>query len=268
MSENSAPVSVIIPCYRCANTIERAVKSVQVQTVAPAQIVLIDDASRDETLDKLKAIAATLGSDKAQLIEMRENGGPAAARNAGWDIAAQPYIAFLDADDSWHPRKIEIQYGWMADHPEAAFSSHAWAPLREDGDPDDVSGTWQARRITARGVLRHNISSTPTVMLRRDLPFRFDPDMRFAEDYLLWMRIVLGGCPCYHLPVPLTFLPKAAYGAGGLSGHLWKMERGELRAYGKLHAEGLISRAVWLYLCGFSLTKYVRRVVIVAAGNG
>jgi len=99
-------------------------------------------------------------------------------------------------------------------------------------------------------------------MLRRGIPFRFDEDMRCAEDYLLWMRIVLSGLPSYHLGVPLAFLHKACYGDGGLSGELWNMERGELTAYSRLRKSGLIRPSAHIVLSAYSLLKYLRRTVV------
>src|SRR5438309_8195778 len=111
----TAPVSVIIPCYRCAATIERAMLSVAEQSVRPAEAILIDDASGDNTFAVMEKIRNKYG-DWIRIVALPMNQGAAAARNAGWHAATQPYIAFLDADDAWHPRKIEIQYGYMQQH--------------------------------------------------------------------------------------------------------------------------------------------------------
>ncbi|MHB1099234.1 MAG: glycosyltransferase family 2 protein, partial [Burkholderiales bacterium] len=113
MSLAKVPVSVIIPCYRCAETIARAVDSVLKQTLPPEEILLVEDCSGDDgnTLAVLHSLQQN--NPFIRVIPLAKNGGPAAARNAGWDAAKQPYIAFLDADDAWHPKKLEIQYSWM-----------------------------------------------------------------------------------------------------------------------------------------------------------
>ena len=92
------PVSVIIPCYRCADTIERAVESVALQTSPPQEIFLVEDCSDDtgktlQTLQRLKQIY----QDKFEIniIVLKTNNGPGGARNAGWSEATQPYLAFL-----------------------------------------------------------------------------------------------------------------------------------------------------------------------------
>jgi glycosyltransferase involved in cell wall biosynthesis len=125
--EEAASVSVIIPCYRCAETVERALDSILRQTMRPSEILFVEDASADEgkTLDKLhQLVAAYDGKIDIQILCMDTNGGPGEARNFGWAHALQPYIAFLDADDAWHPHKIEIQYLWMKTHPDVALSCH------------------------------------------------------------------------------------------------------------------------------------------------
>src|SRR5688572_15186507 len=102
-----APVSVVVPCYRCAATIGDAIASIVDQTARPAEVLLVEDCSGDDTLEALHRIAAAYEPGWIKVIAMPANGGPSRARNTGWQQAEQPYIAFLDADDTWAPRKLE-----------------------------------------------------------------------------------------------------------------------------------------------------------------
>jgi Glycosyl transferase family 2 len=111
--------AVVIPAYNAARTLARAIDSVLAQTYPPAEIWVIDDASTDGTL----ALAASY-SPKVQLIQLPHNQGPSAARNAGWDAAAADYIAFLDADDAWHPLKLELVARHLAQTPGIRFLGH------------------------------------------------------------------------------------------------------------------------------------------------
>lgn len=86
------PVTVVIPCFCCASTIKRAVDSVAQQTQKPAEVILVDDASGDNTLEVLHKIANQY-SGWVKVIGLINNQGAANARNVGWDAAAQPYIA-------------------------------------------------------------------------------------------------------------------------------------------------------------------------------
>src|SRR5688572_19076100 len=91
---NFAPVSVVVPCYRCGGSIGRAVASVLAQSARPAELIVVDDASDDASPQAIAALGAGV-----RAVRLARNQGPAAARNAGWAAATQPYLAFLDADD-------------------------------------------------------------------------------------------------------------------------------------------------------------------------
>jgi glycosyltransferase involved in cell wall biosynthesis len=264
--QDLAPVSVVIPCYRCADTIGRAVASIAAQTTRPAEVILVDDWSGDETPDRLHALKHEHPDGWIQVIALPENGGPGTARNAGWEQATQPYIAFLDADDAWHPQKIEIQYGWMSAHPEAALSGHACRQVKGVGDEQVgsrlVPGEVAFRPVSPRQLLLSNRFSTPSVMLKRSLPHRFLPGKRHSEDFLVWCELCLDGHPCYSSDAPLALLYKAAFGEGGLSGNLGKMQNGEMDAYRRLRDSGRINRLAMVFLLFWSVAKYVRRVII------
>jgi glycosyltransferase involved in cell wall biosynthesis len=262
------PVSVVIPCYCCSETIERAVSSVINQTQMPVEIWLVDDASPDDgrTLNKLYELKMRYADTvQIEVIALPINGGPSVARNTGWDAATQPYITFLDADDAWHTQKLEIQYEWMKEHPEIALTGHKCLWLKEDSFPQSSEPLpkveeFQVRRITKLSLLFSNRFSTPSVMLKNELPFRFEPQKRYSEDYLLWLQIALSGYQGVFLDLPLAYLYKAPYGEEGLSSNLWNMEKGELDTYHRVHKEGYINLFAWLFLVLFSLAKFCRRV--------
>lgn len=260
----SVPVSVIVPCYRCSATIDRAVESISLQTARPAEVILIDDGSGDDTLAALQRLQQRHGADWIKVIVQEKNSGPSVVRNAGWAMATQPYLAFLDADDSWHPRKIELQYGWMAAHPEVALTGHAVVVLRGNEEVPEVAVPLLANQVSAKRLLLSNRFSTPTVMLKRNLGFRFEPAKRCSEDYLLWLSMVLRGHIAYRFEAVLAYLHKEHFGEGGLSGQLWAMERGELDAYRQVYNEKLLSALSLAALSSYSLIKFVRRVLVHA----
>ena len=184
-------ISVIIPCFRCQETVERALNSVLAQSLQPAEVFLIDDASGDGTLDLLRELER-MHAPLVTVISLAENGGPGLARNSGWDAASQPWIAFLDADDAWHPRKLEIQWGWLSAHPEVDLCGHdtRWAV---DGRIDHpVNAAPQVTWLNLKQMLISNRLPTRSVMLRRELPLRFR-GRDVAEDYLLWLQIIADG---------------------------------------------------------------------------
>jgi len=90
-----APVSVIIPCYNGKDVIERAIRSVYEQTWRPAELIVVDDGSEEETVKFLRELEKRYNG-WMKLIELGKNsGGPSIPRNVGWDAATQPYIAFF-----------------------------------------------------------------------------------------------------------------------------------------------------------------------------
>ena len=250
-----APVSVVIPCFRCAATIGRALESVLAQTRRPAEIILVDDASDDGARDAAARLAPEL-----RIIALPRNAGPASARNAGWEAATQDYVAFLDADDAWHPRKLELQLGWMQAHPEVVLTGHG-VVFQEIAFQPEIE---RANPVNATQLLLANRFSTPTVVLRRNLLQRFAEGKRHSEDYLLWLEIVLAGGTAYYLDAPLALLFKPAYGAGGLSGQLWAHEAGELDAIARLRRGGQLGLASAAAAGAWSCLKFGRRLLLSA----
>ena len=98
-------VSILIAAYNAGAFLHRAVQSALAQTISPLEVLIVDDASTDNTL----AIANALAADNSciRVIGLSFNSGPAAARNAGLDIASGEWIAILDADDAYIPTRLE-----------------------------------------------------------------------------------------------------------------------------------------------------------------
>lgn len=258
-----ADVTVVIPAYNCARTIERAVASVAAQTYKPREVIVVDDASTDNTIAVVSDELRKHPDIQIRLIRHPENRGPAVARNTGWGQAQGIFIAFLDADDAWHPQKLEMQFTWMVDHPEFGLCGHKYVVL--GGGAPLAGAPWltEGRQI---GILRFLISNqiaTPTAMVRRDLPYRFAETKRYAEDYLLWLQIALDRVPVAYIDAPLATIYKPVFGASGLSSRLWDMETGELAMYWQLCREHRLSGVAATLLSILSLAKYVRRCVMV-----
>ena len=265
MTVDVVPISVVVPCFRCTATLERAVESVALQTRRPAQLVLVDDASGDATLDLLYSIQSRYG-DWVTVIALTVNAGAASARNAGWQAAIQIYVAFLDSDDAWHPRKIEIQFAYLQSHPEVALCGHLCRQVSSDVgaapwwpvDPVD-----HAEVVTLVGLLLKNAFVTPSVIVKRDIPMRFAESERYMEDQRLWLDIVAEPLPTVKLMVELAAVYKPVYGASGLSADMWRMERAELANYRYVYGARKISYLSMRLLQVYSLMKYVRRLAIV-----
>ncbi|MDX8389377.1 MAG: glycosyltransferase family 2 protein [Mariprofundaceae bacterium] len=269
MRVRQADVSVIIPCYCSVETVERALDSVVGQSMAPAEIILVDDASDDNgaTISCLQQLCDKFGercSISIQLIALRINVGPSGARNAAWEVATASYIAFLDADDAWHPKKIEIQYLWMQENPEVALSGHYSAQLDAWPPSLGVVPPCTAKACNFHLMLFRNPLVTSTVMMRRDTPCRFVVSRRYSEDYLLWLQIASAGAQVFVIDAVLAYSFKPVYGVKGLSGQIWLMELGVLNNFWRLYRCNGIGGATYLAASLFSLLKYLRRLIVVA----
>jgi glycosyltransferase involved in cell wall biosynthesis len=259
-----ADVSVVIPCYRCSATIGRALASVATQSLLPAEVILVEDCSGDDTLSTLHTLQREYPSGWIEVISLPENRGPGEARNEGWDRAKQPYIAFLDADDTWHRDKIKIQYGWMSQQPKYALTGHKMArhdtqinvPMRFQ----TVNGEFAP--ISTMRLLWSNCFQTSSVMLRRDLSARFAVGKYHCEDYHLWLSIACANKCMVRCDLPLAFMHKAPFGEDGLSSQIWKMQKGELDAYRRIKKSGCISANHFLFLYAWSWVRFLRRIFI------
>lgn len=261
-----ASVSVVIPCYRCSEVIERAVASVASQTLVPAEVFLVDDCSGDDTLAFLYDLQNRYPAGWIHVIEQPENRGPGEARNAGWNRATHPYIAFLDADDSWHPQKVEIQYRWMIKHPDVALTGHATWQIRDEDDPirflKMAAVNSGFRKVTYNRLLWSNCFPTRSVMLRRDLPIRFLPGKYHSEDYLLWLQAACAGAAMARSEHTMAFLYKRHYGESGLSGQMWQMEKGELDTYFRVFKERCFGPGMFALLFVRSLALFCKRLIV------
>lgn len=260
-----ADVSVVIPCYRCAPTIGRALASVAAQALPPAEVILVDDGSGDETPTVLRRLKREYGN-WVRILELPKNRGAGSARNAGWEAARGNFIAFLDADDAWHPLKIEMQYRFMLAQRDVVLCGHRHCAT-EHGSPVKAGVARlgnETIEVNKLAILLSNRFITPSVMIRRELPLRFESGSRYMEDHLLWMRVACAGHRVVRLEAELAYIFKAAYGASGVSSELWAMERGSLQNYRSLRRDQCIGWIGMLLLMGYSLLKYCRRLVIVA----
>lgn len=254
----NASVSVVIPCFNSATTIERALRSVEHQTTKPNEVLVVDDASSDNTVSIIEQYTHT-SSLNIRIINQRVNGGPSVARNTAWNVATSEFIAFLDADDQWHPQKLEMQLNAMLANPACvmSFHDHVFGSSEQFDSLPFAPITSQA---TLRSYLLRNRSATPTVMLRASVTERFSNTKRYAEDYLLWMTIIANHGNALHIHATLAHCSNPGYGGSGQSGKLWNMERSELSGFASLWRTGVLSLSTVAVVSVWSITKYLLRL--------
>lgn len=256
-----ASVSVIIPCYCCSNTIERAVDSVARQTLRPAEVILVEDDSGDGTLEKLKELQQQYGKEWIKVVALESNSGPSIARNTGWNLASQDFIAFLDADESWHPEKIAIQYSWMIANPQVCLSGHGSYLVLPQYNHLDKLTQLRFDLIGKQEVLTFNPFDTSSVMLKRNMSNRFAPQIKYAEDHFLWMEIYLDNqseYSMYRLNVCTTHIVKYS---SGLSSNKLAMRIGGIKNYWYLWLNKKIDLSTMIFYVQYTSLKAVLSIL-------
>ncbi|MCL2357322.1 MAG: glycosyltransferase [Defluviitaleaceae bacterium] len=178
-------ISIIMPAYRAEATIRESIGSVIAQTYEDWELLVIDDASTDKTLEIANAFAEF--DDRIRVFAGKVNKGVASARNAGIRQATGEYLAFLDSDDLWHESKLEKQLRFMLETG-AEISFTATSYINAAGRP--YAYVLPAEdKFSYRALRRRNIMSCSSVMVRRDCMIPFPPGF-MHEDYAVWLQIV------------------------------------------------------------------------------
>lgn len=251
-----AKLSVVIPCFNCSSTIERAISSILNQSIIPNQIIAINDCSSDNTEYLLSMMDIPDGVDY-RIINLHENSGPAHARNIGIDNASNDLIAFLDSDDTWHPRKIEIQYRLMHQNPELALSGHRVRMMPEVGN-NSLCDEAKLKKISFKKLIFKNYFNTPSVMIRKS-DLRFPESLKYAEDFYFWLSISNAGGNMIYIDATLAFVHKPFYGHSGLSQSLKKMHMSEIFVLSRFFENRQSSRKIIGLAIKFARLKYLVR---------
>jgi glycosyltransferase involved in cell wall biosynthesis len=196
-SGDAPEVTVVIPAYNAAATVVRAIDSVAAQEGVTVEILVIDDGSTDDTAAAVHSRIIDL--DNARLLRMQKNGGVSAARNVGIHAARGTYLAFLDADDVWHPGKLAKQLACIAADPDITLVSCNSRLVTPNGTilkeghvnrpPVEGADAWKT-------LLTYNFIPTPTVLTRTALVHAcggFDEALAVGEDLDLWIRLATLG---------------------------------------------------------------------------
>lgn len=184
-------VSVIIPTYNMATFIGQAISSVLSQSFVDLEVIVVDDGSTDETAHVVSGFG-----DRVSYIHQPNKGGNS-ARNRGVAVAQGHYIAFLDADDAWLPKKLELQLRVFDDYPSVGFVGCGYQVQNHDGTRTHetvVRRNYPSRDAFIRALQVCQIvpgSASGVVAIKQMLldVGPFDESIRIAEDWDMWLRL-------------------------------------------------------------------------------
>ncbi|OAN49173.1 hypothetical protein A6A04_03400 [Paramagnetospirillum marisnigri] len=189
-----ADVSVVMPAYNSAATITRALASIAAQTVKPREVIVVDDGSTDDTVERIRAMAGRMEGISLRAFA-QANSGAGAARNRAVAAASGQWLAFLDADDEWLPTKLQRSLEVTRDG-DLLMSSHNLFNVAPDGSEsfnDSRARYLRDPRDPYRTLFLRGFISSSTVLVRRDLVVAvggFDSGLRSAQDYELWLALL------------------------------------------------------------------------------
>jgi glycosyltransferase involved in cell wall biosynthesis len=183
-------VSVVIPTYNRAESLPKAVASVLRQTFQDFEIVVVDDASTDDTDEVVRSFS----DERIRYIRHETNKREAETRNTGVQNSKGEYISFIDDDDEWLPEKLELQVDLLDKSPPIVGAVYTGFVRIESATGKTLSQWMPAKRGSIfRDMLGQNWVGTPsTVVLRRecfDSVGLFDPTIVFGPDYDMWLRL-------------------------------------------------------------------------------
>lgn len=259
-------ISVIIPAYNSEKTILKAIKSVVSQTYETWEIIIVDDGSKDKTIEVIEDFVSSLSipNQNKIILHKQSNQGPSMARNKGVELSKGEFIAFLDSDDEWSvENKLELQMQYFSNDNEIAL-------IGAGHDEKRINSNIVFKVISFNTLLLKNYFATPSVILKKEIfnKFKFDVNKKYSEDFKLWLQ-VCHGYKCVYINSVFSNNQerKRRYGASGLSVDLGAMEKGEIQTYYDIYKMEMMGVVKFIFVCFFSLFKYCVRLVKTGVYN-
>jgi glycosyltransferase involved in cell wall biosynthesis len=185
-------VSVVIPTYNCAHYLAQAIESVFSQTYSNCELIVVDDGSTDDTRQVLQQYG-----DRLQAL-YQSNQGVAVARNCGIQAAQGEWIAFLDADDFFLPKKLAVQMAIAEANPHLGIIHSGWQRVNSEGEVLMIVEPWQqVPQLNLESWLRWKPVLPSAMLFQRqwlEQAGGFNPQFPPAEDTELVLRLALMGC--------------------------------------------------------------------------
>ncbi|WP_167598397.1 glycosyltransferase family 2 protein [Leeuwenhoekiella sp. ZYFB001] len=217
-------VSIVTPCYNSEKFIAETIASVQQQTVTDWELLIVDDASSDATVAEIKRLQAE--DLRIKCFSLKENKGPAHARNLGIQKARGKYLTFLDADDLWFPEFLERSSTEAKMHP---FVFASYKRLDENLEPY-LSDFIVPEKVSYTDILKSNSISCLTAFLDIEvLGKKYMPLIKKRQDMGLWLQYLKKIDYAYGIQEPLAIYrirrDSLSRNKAGLIKYQWKFYR-------------------------------------------
>jgi teichuronic acid biosynthesis glycosyltransferase TuaG len=264
--------TVVIPVFNGETTIASAIESCLQQTVLPDEIIIVDDGSTDRTA----SVVAMFNNELIRYQHNEQNSGPSHARNQGIRSARSSWILFLDADDVFHYRKLELTLLCLQHNKTIRAVGHAFRISKGNGYPNGQSIPSEiplVKRLSVFNTLLRNPAVTPSLAVSAANDIFFDEDLFYAEDHDFYAEdhdFIIRTAEKYgfwYMDVPLCSLGRLPLTAGGISSHRWEMRKGEIRMYIAYCRRNRYYLLIPLFVI-FSLLKHLKNLLSSPAGAG
>lgn len=203
-------VSIVVPVYNVRPYIEATIKSVLNQTYTNWELILVENASKDGTVEVVQAYLENNPDERIKFYNIPDNIGAAAARNFGVEQSSGRFVTYLDSDDLWKPEKLAHQVAYMLEKDAAfSFTGYEFASANGEGTGKIVT---VPETISYKEALKNTTIFTSTVMFDTEKLSRQDIMMPLvkSEDTALWWRVLRSGVTGYGLNENLVLYRRIA----------------------------------------------------------
>lgn len=234
----SGLVSIVVPTYNVGDVVSETIQSVLSQTYENWELILVDDASTDNTVSVLNTFC--LKDPRITVLNNTINSGPGVSRNVGIERAQGQYLAFLDSDDLWLEDKLSKQIDFMKSN--HAGISHTSFSFIDSNGLDRKGRVDVSRHVTLEDNLKRTEIGTSTALIDREIVKKTIcfSSMRARQDLKLWIQLLGAGYSSLGLNVPLV---KYRVRSGSVSSNKVKML--------------YVTFKVYLSICQLSLPKRI-----------
>lgn len=250
-------VAAIMPCFNNPEMVERALKSIINQTVSVNEVIIIDDGSNQTDKSKIKKIISSYLSDlPISYIDLEKNVGPGKARQIGINSSVSDFVAFLDSDEYWHPKKIEFCRDVIVKHC-CEIIGHNRIKIGKIEEYEIECNDFYSKKLTSWRFLVHNPIPTSSLVARRHLCENiFEFGGRRAEDYAALLILRNRASSIFFLNCDLVASFKFPFAESGAGSDVVQMKLSAIKNVFRLWRANYLSACELLIISIFWAAKF------------